>query len=241
MPTPGKGSYDDSISQTQLSLALARKTLDPLGEATSLNNIANAEMAKGRFDRAASIMCESAKIEADHPRWPLRLFRYYNRGVLRLLVGEVGVARSDLSFALEQAMEVNLWPIALYSCGALGLCALRENDLPTLSKRRGQLDAIARRQMHLLPERWTAEATVAWDTALNLGKPEQAIARATRTLKELRRRDVDSCLRLELEVIRLREYIDRRRRDADRASLAIRAAEHGALAVRRDAMCLATA
>jgi DNA-binding SARP family transcriptional activator len=234
------GRYDDSIEQTQLSLALARKTLDPLGEATSLNNIANAEMAKGRFDRAASIMRESAKIEADHPRWPFRLFRYYNRGVLELLLGEVGAARSDLSFSLQQAIEVQLWPIALYSCGALGLCALRENDLPTLSRRRKQLDEIARGQMHVLPERWTAEATVAWDTALNVGDPERAVSRAVRALKELRHRDVDSCLRLELEVIGLRERIGGSRLDAERARLAIRAAEHGSLAVKRDSLSRTT-
>ncbi len=230
------GRYDESIDRTVLSLALARKTLDPLGEATSLNNIANAEMAKGRFDRAASIMRESAKIEASHPRWPLRLFRYYNRGILELLVGEVGVARSDLAFALDQASQVGLWPIALYSCGALGLCAARENDLPTLARRRRQLESIARGQMHILPERWTAEATIAWDTALNEVDPKRAFNRATRSLRELRHRDVDSSLRLELETVRLQERVGEARLDAERASLAVRASEYGSLAVRREAM-----
>jgi hypothetical protein len=69
-----------------------------------------------------------------------------------------------------------------------------------------------------------------------VGNPEEAVAGAVRTLKELRRRDMDSCLRLELEVLRIRERVGGERLDAERARLAIRAAEHGSLAVKRDAM-----
>jgi DNA-binding SARP family transcriptional activator len=230
------GRYNDSIAQIQLSLALARKTLDPLAEAASLNNIANAEMAKGRFDRAASIMHESAKIETDYPRWPLRLYRYYNRGILQLLVGEIGAARSDLLYALQEALAINLWPIAVYSCGALGLCAVREGDLPTLAQRRRHLDKIADGRMRALPERWTAEATIAWDTALNSGRPSEAVTQVKRALNELRYRDVDNNLRLELELIAIRERTEQVRLLGERAQLAIRAAEFESLAVKRAAM-----
>ena len=230
------GRYDESIAQIQVGLALARKTLDPLAEAASLNNIANAEMARGRFDLAALIMEQSAKIEADYPRWPLRLYRYYNRGVLHLLTGQLHVAEADLGFALSQALAVDLWPIAVYSCGALGLCAVRQNHLAGLAGWREAVDETAAGRLAMLPERWTAEATIAWDTAVNRSRPSQALSRCGSVIGELRYRDVDSSLRLELEAIQMHETVSQKRMDAERTQLALRAASVGASAVKAAAL-----
>lgn len=230
------GRYDESIAQIHFSLALARKTLNPLAEAASLNNIANAEMAKGSFDRAASVMRESAKIEANFPRWPLRLYRYYNRGILQLLMGEVGAARADLEFSLGEALNIDLWPIALCACGALGLCAVRQGDCSGLARRRQQTEQIAGTRLHVLPERWTVEATLAWDTALNRADLAGAVAGAELASRELRRRDVDNWLRLSLELIDIRERCGGSRLQAERGRLAVHAAEHHALGVQRVAL-----
>jgi tetratricopeptide (TPR) repeat protein len=230
------GRYDESIAQIHCSVALARKTLNPLAEASSLNNIANAEMAKGSFDRAAQVMRESAKIEAHYPRWPLRLYRYYNRGILHLLTGEIGAAKADLQFSLEEALNIDLWPIALYACGALGLCAVRQVDFSALARRRQQAEQIAGQRLYAIPERWTVEATLAWDTAVNRGDLHQAVTMAERASREFRRRDVDNWLRLRLELIEIREKCDGSRLQAERARLAVHAAEHHALGVQRAAL-----
>jgi len=230
------GRYDEALAQHHCGLALARKTLNPLAEAASLNNIANVEMAKGSFDRAAAVMRESAKIDACYPRWPLRLFRYYNRGILQLLTGELGAARADLQFSLEEALNIDLWPTALCACGALGLCAVRQGDFSTLARRRRQLEQIAGTRLHTLPERWTVEATLAWDTAMNRGNLPSAVAMGERASRELERRDVDNWLRLDLELTEMQEKCGASRLQAQRARLALHAAEHHALGVQRAAL-----
>jgi len=163
------GRYNESIEEIQFSLALARKTLDPLAEAASLNNIANAEMAKGNFAGALDFMRESAKIDAEYPGWPLRLYRYYNRGILKLLTGDIDAAHADLLFALSEAIAIDLWPIAVCACGALAICAVRVDNVAELHQRRVQMERLAGTRLRALPERWTAEAAIAWDNTVFAG------------------------------------------------------------------------
>jgi ATP/maltotriose-dependent transcriptional regulator MalT len=229
------GRYDEAIAQHLCGIALARKTLNPLAEASTLNNLANVEMAKGSFDRSAAAMRESAKIDAHYPRWPLRLFRYHNRGILRLLTGEIGAARADLEFSLEEALNSDLWPIALLACAALGLCAVREGDFSALARRRQQVEQIAGARLHSLSDRWTVEAIFAWDTAVNGGDLPRAVATAERAARELKRRSIDQWLRLELEVIRLQEHVRGQWEEEQRGRLAEEARRYNARAIEREA------
>jgi len=230
------GRYDESISRYRLGLALARKTLDPLAEATSLNNIANVQMAKGAFGVAAELLDESARIDAHFPRWPFRLYRYYNRGILALLDGDIDAALSDLRLVRDRSADADLWPISVSACAALGVCSVRRGDFGTLRSLRLELDKIAEGRARSLSERWVVEATVAWDTAVNLGQWERARTDVERALRELRRRDVDHWLRLRLEWIALQEHVAGVRLPSDREDLAMAARSFGASAVERAAL-----
>jgi len=230
------GRYDGSIGEIHFSLALARKTLNPLAEAASLNNIANAQMAKGEFLAAAAIMNESAKIDAHFPRWPLRLFRYYNRGILALLTDDLDSALADFRLSLDEALNVNLWPIAVYACGAIGVCAARRRDMGAVHAAGLQLERIAAGRIRALPERWTAEATMTWDSALSRHASPTLAGRIEQTLRELRRRDIDSWLRLRLEWIELQEYLGGSRLEQERSRVAVEGKEYGAQAVQEAAI-----
>jgi len=230
------GRYDGSIGEIHFSLALARKTLNPLAEAASLNNIANAQMAKGEFLAAAAIMNESAKIDAHFPRWPLRLFRYYNRGVLALLTDDLDLALADFRLSLDEALNVNLWPIAVYACGAIGVCAARRRDMGAVRVAKSQLEQIGVGRIRALPERWTAEATMAWGSALNSQALPALAGRIEQTLRELHRRDIDSWLRLRLEWIELQEYLGGSRLEMERSRVAVEGKRYGAQAVQEAAI-----
>jgi hypothetical protein len=230
------GRYGESIAEIDFSLALARKTLDPLAEAASLNNIANAEMARGNFAGAIEFMRESAKIDAAYPGWPLRLYRYYNRGILKLLTGDVDAARADLHFALSEALNIDLWPIAVCASGALALCAVRVDNIDELHQRRAQVERLAGGRLGALPERWTAEAAIAWDNALVvIGAASHSEPIPKYILSELRRRDVDNWLRLELEGIYIKERVGTVLLSEERASVAATAERFHALAIREAA------
>jgi hypothetical protein len=55
-------------------------------------------------------------------------------------------------------------------------------------------------------ERWMSEAALAWDVALNQSRHRDAIDQLRAGAEELRRRDVDHWLLVELETLRLALY-----------------------------------
>jgi len=117
----------------------------------------------------------------------------------------------------------------------LALCAKERGDLESLGRRCDRLRIIAGGREKVLHDRWMVEAAYAWDLCLNRARPEEAASRLDVAERELRRRDVSHWLRLELEAIRLEEYVeggiavDRRRR------LASLAQPFGALGIVRGA------
>lgn len=98
-----------------------------------------------------------------------------------------------------------------------------------------ELERLGSRSIGALPERWTAEATRAWDSVLNLSEYPEAVADMPRTLRELRRRDVDSWLRLRLEYIGVLEHVGGTRLETERRLLSEESREFGELAVDRAA------
>ena len=229
------GRYDEAMSEFQFSLALAKKTLNPLAEAMVLNNIAVVQLAKGEFVEAAGAMGEAAKIDAGFPHWPLRLFRYHNRGILSLLTGDYEAAEADLRLSLEEALNVGLWQIGVNSCGGLGVCAARRGDYGCLLATSRELERITAGRLPAVAERWAPETTVAWSAAIGGGASWELTCRVEHTLHELRRRNIDHWLRLRLEWIQLQEHLRGSRLYAERSELAADSRTYGANAIERDA------
>jgi hypothetical protein len=70
-----------------------------------------------------------------------------------------------------------------------------------------ELRSVAAGRERVLHDRWYVEAAYAWNACMNSKDHEAALARLELALRELRRRDVDHWLRLELEAIRVEEFV----------------------------------
>jgi hypothetical protein len=114
----------------------------------------------------------------------------------------------------------------------LAICAIRVDNVDELHRRRIHLERLAGSRLRALPERWTAEAAIAWDNALLVRGTTSAEPVPRSTLDELRRRDVDNWLRLELEGIYIKERIGGSRLLSERARIATEAEGLQALAIR---------
>jgi tetratricopeptide (TPR) repeat protein len=225
------GRYEDSLEYYGIALALDRKTLDPLAEATSLVNIAVSEMALGQFKAAVEHLLMSAEIDEKFPRWPFRVYRFHNHGVVQLLTGEIDRAQAEFVRARDLSVEMNLWPIAVLALAGNALCAQRRLDYPLLRELAADLKTALSGRQRVLHDRWMVEAAFAWNRAINGGDVAGALADVEGVMPELRRRDIDGWLRLELETIRLREEARGFRLLADRDRLLALAEKYSALAI----------
>jgi len=225
------GRYAESVEQIGCGLALARRTLNPQAEATSLVNIAVAQMAMGQFEAAAHHLELSAHIDSHFPRWPYRVYRHVNQGVLSLLTDHLGDAVTAFERGLDLATAVDLRPIAANCCAGLGLCALRVGDLAGLSERCRRLRQLVAQHRWMFADRWMVEAALAWNRLLNLHQPEEALGQLIRASVELSRRDVDHWLRLRVEVIRLSEQITGEVKSEERRKLVQLASRYHAAAI----------
>jgi hypothetical protein len=70
---------------------------------------------------------------------------------------------------------------------------------------------------------------------VNRGDLPGAVATAERAARELRRRNIDHWLRLELEIVRLQEYVSGQYEEAQRRRLAADARRYNARAIEREA------
>jgi DNA-binding SARP family transcriptional activator len=214
------GRYSESVHQIRYSLALARRTLSPQAQAASLVNLAVTEMALGDFEPAATHLEESAQIDAQYPRWALRVYRYYNQGELALELGKVDDASAAYRRALERAVEMDLWHVAVVCCGGLALCGMLSHSCHELASWCRQLRHVAEGREHTLCDRWPVEAALAWDSCINEDGSAAAMVRLAKATRELSRRDVDQWLRLSLESIRIAETMHGSLEVASRRKLA---------------------
>jgi tetratricopeptide (TPR) repeat protein len=213
------GRYSESIEHFSHNLAFARRTLNPQAEATSLVNVAVAEMAMGSYDRAATHLEESAQIDAQYPRWPGRPYRYDNQAELALEIDRIDEAVTGFEAALELAEAMELWRISVGACAGLAICAVRRGDFESLARHCSMLEMVVGSRVGLLADRWKVEGALAWNVAVNCHEPDCARARLHRALRELARRDVDHWLWLSLEAIELDEYVTGRIAAEDRNRL----------------------
>jgi DNA-binding SARP family transcriptional activator len=201
------GRFAESIEQFRYSLALARKTLNPQAQVASLVNLSVVEQARGDLEAAATCLQEAEQLDSRYPHWYHRVYRFSNQGELALESGRFEDAAARYEEAFRRAVEMNERRISMTACAGLALCARARGDSLGLAKWCAELTAVAAGRERLIHDRWKIEAAYAWNLCINCGKPDEAIALLQVALNEIRRRDVDHWLRLQLEAIRIVEFV----------------------------------
>jgi DNA-binding SARP family transcriptional activator len=229
------GRFSESIEQFQYSLALGRRTLNPQAQIASLVNLAVVEEARGDFDAAAAYLQEAERLDSQYPHWFHRVYRVANQAELALESGRVEDATAKYEEALAHALEMNELRIAMVACSGLALCARARGKAGDLAKWTERLLRTAQGRERVLHDRWYVEAAYAWNRCINERKPDLAVAGLEAALHDLRRRDVDHWLRLELEAIRVEEFISERMATQKRLQLAALARSYSAMGILREA------
>ena len=234
------GRFRESAEQIRLGLAFAKRTLNPQAQATSLVNLAVSESALGEYEAAAIHLEESADIDAKFPRWPHRVYRYYNQADLAAETGRPDEAIDAYQRALALASDMNVWQVVVISCAGLARAAWQESRIEESRAWCDRVRASLIGRECALTDRWPVESALAWD-ACSRGEGAQAIDRVRGVLRELSRRDVDQWLRLRLEAVKLAEEVTGCFNATEREELAATAQRFGAAAIIAGARQLAKA
>ncbi len=230
------GRFSESFEQFRYSLALGRKTLNQQAQVASLVNLSVVELARGGFHAAAGYLDEAEQLDRLFPNWFHRVYRLSNEGELALETGRIDDATDKYRQALTRALEMGERRIAMMACAGLALCAKAYGDSAAIASRCTELRSIAAGREHVLHDRWKIESAYAWDLSINQGEPERALARLRTALHEMRRRDVDHWLRLELETIRVEEFATGHVAEASRLRLADQARSYAAQGIVTEAL-----
>ena len=222
------GRFAESIEQFQYSLALGRRTLNPQAQEASLVNLAVVEEARGDFEAATSYLQEAEQLDSEYPNWYHKVYRLSNQAGLAFESGRLDDAASKYHNAMSRALEMDERRIAMTACAGLALCAKERGDAEGLRSCCNQLRSLAYGRDRVLHDRWKPVAACAWNMCLNEGMPDLAVTTLERALHELRRRDIDHWLRLELEAIRIEESILGAGQEARRMRLMETARKYGA-------------
>ncbi len=214
------GRFVESTEQIGYSLALARRTLNPQAQATSLVNLAVSEIALGEYEVAAVHLEESAHIDAQFPRWPHRVFRYYNQADVAAENGRLDEAAATFQKALSLALDMDVWQVAVICYGGLARCDREQGHSSEASTWCDKLRALAGGREAAVTDRWPLESALAWDACIRGNGPSSATARLERAIRELSRRDVDQWLRLRLEEVRIKESMKGQVDEAGRQEIA---------------------
>jgi tetratricopeptide (TPR) repeat protein len=201
------GRFAESIEQFRYSLALARKTLNPQAQVASLINLAVVEQARGDLEAATSYLQEAEHIDSQYPNWYHRVYRFSNQAELALEAGNLELAVAKYKEALGHALRMDERRMAMAACAGLALCAKEAGELGTLANWCQELRSVAAGKEQVIHDRWYIEAAYAWNSCINESRPGEAMTRLASALHEIRRRDVDHWLRLELEAIRVEEFL----------------------------------
>jgi tetratricopeptide (TPR) repeat protein len=213
------GRFAESIEQFQFSLALGKRTLNPQAQVASLINLAVVEEARGEYESATSYLQEAEELDSQYPHWYHRVYRVANQAELALETGNPEQAAVKYREALRHALEMDERRIAMAACAGLALCAKEQGDARGLAAWCAELRSVAACRERALHDRWYVEAAYAWNSCLNEADPNAAVERLESTLRELRRRDIDHWLRLELEAVRVQEYLSGQVSEQRRAQL----------------------
>ena len=201
------GRFAESIEQFRYSLALGKRTINPQAQVATLINLAVVEEARGEVEAATSYLQEAEQLDSQYPHWYHRVYRFSNQAELALETGQPEQAAAKWTEALRHALEMDERRIAMVACAGLALCAKESGDLAGLFRWCQELQRVAAGRERVLHDRWYVEAAYAWNSCMNDGNADIAVVRLHSALHDLRRRDVDHWLRLELEAIRIEEFM----------------------------------
>ncbi len=214
------GRFLESTEQIGYSLALARRTLNPQAQATSLVNLAVSEIALGDYEAAAVHLDESAHIDAQFPRWPHRVFRYYNQADAAVETGRLDEASATFRKALSLALDMEVWQVAVICYGGLARCARAQGRFAESTRWCDLMRSLARGRESAVTDRWPVESALAWDVCMRHEDSLSGTERLQRAIRELSRRDIDQWLRLQLEAVRISETLTGQTDDAERRRIA---------------------
>ncbi|MGD0991597.1 MAG: AAA family ATPase [Gemmatimonadales bacterium] len=230
------GRFSEALEEFRYSLALGRRTLNPQAQVASLVNLGVVELARGDFEAAAVYLSEAEHLDNQYPNWFHRVYRLSNQGEVAFETGRNDEAAEKYEQALKRALEMDERRVAMMSCAGLALCAKERGDKDCLAAKCRQLAVIERDRERVLHDRWKAESAHAWDLCINRNESAVALARLKLALHEIRRRDVDHWLRLELEAVRIEEFISGSVAEERRVLLADLAGSYSAHGVAQQAL-----
>ena len=225
------GRFVESTEQIRYGLALARRTLNPQAQATSLVNLAVSEMALGDYPAATAHLEESAQIDAQFPRWPHRVFRYYNQADIAAETGRLDEAEVTFEKALSLSLEMDVWQVAAICCGGLARCTRAQGSKAKSGRWCDRLRSVTCGRETAVTDRWPVESAIAWDTCIRHEDPAAGMARLNRVICQMARRDADQWLRLQLEAVRIRESVTGRVDLLGRLKVAEIGRQYGAIAI----------
>jgi DNA-binding SARP family transcriptional activator len=224
------GRYRESIDQFDLSLGLARKTMNPHAEVACLHNRAVSEMALGDWDKVRSTQAEAERIGAGFSRWAFNVLRRYNSGIMSLCEGSLDEALIEFQRAYAECVEAQYNGLAREAKAGEAIVFQRRGDLAGLRQSAIEIRALSTDLS--VPLTWIDTAALAHDISLNHGQPELAVATVDRRIRELSRRDVSHQLALRLErLILLRQCGEPT--EVERLDLLARAQQLGAVGIVR--------
>jgi tetratricopeptide (TPR) repeat protein len=224
------GKFRESVEQFEISLALARKTMNPQAEALTLQNRAVSEMALGIESVAMDTFREAAKV--GDQGWALRLFSPYNQALIWFSQGDYLRAKRTFETTVESATRARVLFLQADCYAGIGLCCQRVGDRDGLREATARLNAVE-------PEGtsprlgWIDKAANAWNRALNEREGDAAVARLALECERLARRDVAYWLSLECEKVFLAEAVTNARDPSGRNRLASLAKRYEARGVER--------
>jgi len=197
--------YGESLAHLQAAHALARRTLSREFEAQCLGDMAVAEFASGNYARAGELYDQVDRLGLAGTPLQSRIQNASNRGELYLLLGRVNDARTwfETSSALAEQNSCIRWGVT--SIAGQVLCAQRQGDQDRVQSKAVLVRHMIGSQLRATHDRWLVEAALAWDAYYRLGDLPSVMRDLDHAVRELRRRDIDHSLHLELEVIRLVE------------------------------------
>lgn len=212
------GKFRDSIEQFNISLALAKRIMNPNAEARCLQNRVVSEMALGQTSQALATFDEADLLP--HESWAFRTFNSYNRAIVAFFAGNYGDAMSRFAGTADVARRHGMEYVVADSLAGASLSALRLGDRNVFASR---AEAAIRIEdpMDRTRQSWIIQSVAAWYRAIVRNDLTGAVEILDSCLKRTRRFDIAHWMSLSLERILLIEMVSGRRADQERDALGL--------------------
>ncbi len=224
------GRFKESMRAFELSVSLARKTMNPQGEAAALHNRAVSEIALGDFESAKQTLMDADRLGGQFKSWVFNAYRRYNDAIIDLAVGDFAQAAAEFEAIASTCERDGLEILARQALGGAALARAHLGDLKGLER----CVAIVRARTLTRDESctWIDEIAIGFDDVLNRGATS-AVTRLQRHSRQLRRRDIAFWLWFEVELLHLQELVSGTEDGELRHALVTTELEYGSRAVSR--------